>query len=77
VLYANILLNNGSEVKLHLDEINRLKTELSSEQTKDAGKVLPISIKRKSFPSQKLGLFLGLILGLFVSLLRNKMIIRS
>jgi hypothetical protein len=77
VLYANIVLNNGSEVKLHLDEINRLKTELSSEQTKDAGKVLPISIKRKSFPSQKLGLFLGLILGLFVSLLRNKMIIRS
>jgi hypothetical protein len=77
VLYANIVLNNGSEVKWLLDEINRLKTELSSEQTKDAGKVLPISIKRKSFPSQKLGLFLGLILGLFVSLLRNKMIIRS
>jgi hypothetical protein len=76
VLYANIVFNNGSEVKWLLDEINKLKTELSSEQTKDAGKVLPISIERKSFPSQKLGLFLGLILGLFVSLLRNKIIIR-
>ena len=75
VLYANIILNNASEVKTLLDQINKLKTELSSEQTKDAGKVLPVSIERKSFPSTKLGLLLGLflggMLGFFISLFRN------
>ena len=75
VLYANIILNNASEVKTLLDQINKVKTELSSEQTKDAGKVLPVSIERKSFPSTKLGLLLGLflggMLGFFVSLFRN------
>jgi hypothetical protein len=77
VLYANIVLNNASEIKTLLDQMNKVRTELSSEQTKEAGKVLPISIERKSFPSKKLGLFLGLILGLFVSLLRNMKIIIS
>jgi hypothetical protein len=75
VLYANIILNNASEVKTLLDQINKVKTELSSEQTKDAGMVLPVSIERKSFPSEKLGLLLGLFLGgvfgFFVSLYRN------
>jgi LPS O-antigen subunit length determinant protein (WzzB/FepE family) len=75
VLYANIILNNISEVKTLLDQINKVKTELSSEQTKDASKVLPISIERKSFPSEELGLHLGLflggMLGFFVSLFRN------
>jgi hypothetical protein len=63
VLYANIVLNNASEIKTLLDQINKVRTELSSEQTKDAGKVLPINIERKSFPSLKLGLLLGLFLG--------------
>ena len=75
VLYANIVLNNGSEIKALLDEINHLKTDLSSEQTKGAGKILPINIERKSFPSEELGLllgvFLGGVLGIFVSLFRN------
>ena len=75
VLYANIVLNNASEIKALLDQINQLKTELSSEQTKGAGKVLPINIERKSFPSEELGLLLGLflggMLGFFVSLFRN------
>jgi hypothetical protein len=66
VLYANIVINNASEIKALLDQINQLKTELSSEQTKGAGKVLPINIERKSFPSPKLGLLLGLFLGLFL-----------
>ena len=73
--YANIVVNNASEIRALLDQISKVKTELSSEQTKDAGKVLPISIERKSFPSQKLGLLLGLflggLLGFFVSLFRN------
>jgi hypothetical protein len=75
VLYANILLNNASEIKTLLDQINKVRTELSSEQTKDAGKVLPINIERKSFPSEKLGLLIGLflggVLGFFISLFRN------
>jgi hypothetical protein len=75
VLYANIVLNNSSEIKTLMDERNKITTELSSELTKDAGKVLPINIERKSFPSLKLGLLLGLflggILGFFVSLFRN------
>jgi uncharacterized protein involved in exopolysaccharide biosynthesis len=75
VFYANIVLNNASEIKTLLDQINKVRTELSSEQTKDAGKVLPINIERKSFPSEKLGLLLGLflggMLGLFISLFRN------
>jgi hypothetical protein len=75
VLYANIVLNNASEIKALLDQINQLKTELSSEQTKGAGKVLPINIERKSFPSEELGLLLGVffggLLGFFISLFRN------
>ena len=76
VLYANIILNNASEVKTLLDQINKVKTELSSEQTKDAGMVLPVSIERKKFPSLKfilfLGLFLGGLFGCFFSLVINK-----
>ena len=75
VLYANIMLNNASEIKTLLDQINQHKTEFSSEQTKGARKVLPINIERKSFPSEKLGLLLGIflggMLGFFVSLFRN------
>ena len=75
VLYANIVLNNASEIKTLLDQINKVRTELSSEQTKDAEKVLPINIERKSFPSEKLGLLLGLflggLLGIFISLFRK------
>ena len=66
VLYANIVLNNASEIKTLLDQSNKLRTELSSEQTKDAGRVLPINIERKSFPYLELGLILGLFLGLFL-----------
>jgi hypothetical protein len=71
VLYTSVALNNASEIKTLMDKLNTIKTELSSEQTKDAGKVLPINIKRKSFPSLKLalllGFFLGGVLGFFVS----------
>jgi hypothetical protein len=77
VLYANIVLNNASEIKTLLDQINKVRTELSSEQTKDAGRVLPINIERKSFPSEKLGLLLGLFLGFFIGLFRSMKINRS
>jgi uncharacterized protein involved in exopolysaccharide biosynthesis len=75
LLYTNIVLNNASEIKTLLDQINKVRTELSSEQTKDAGKVLPINVERKNFPSTKLGLLLGLLLGLclgiFISLTKQ------
>ena len=75
VLYANIILNNASEIKTLLDQINRAKKELSSEQTKDAGKVLPVNIKQKIFPSPKIGLLLGIflggILGFFICFFKN------
>jgi hypothetical protein len=75
ILYATIALNNDSEIKKLLEQINKIRTELSSEQTKEAGKVLPINIERKSFPSEKLGLLLGLflggMLGFLISLFRN------
>ena len=58
-----------------LDQINKLKMGLSSELTKDASKDLTINIERKNFPSEKLGLLLGLflegMLGFFISLFRN------
>jgi hypothetical protein len=75
LLYANIVLNNASEIKNLMDQLNRITTELLNEQTKDAGKVLPINIERRSFPSTNLGLLLGLFLGgalgFFVSVFRN------
>lgn len=75
VLYANIVLNNASEIKNLMDQINKITTDLSVEQTKDAGKVLPINIEKKSFPFLELGLLLGLFLGsglsLIISSIRN------
>jgi len=75
MLYANVVFNKTSEIYALLDQINKLKTELSSGQTKGLEKVSPINIERKNFPSEKLGLllgfFLGGVLGFFVSLFRN------
>jgi hypothetical protein len=63
ILYANIMLNNNSDIKTLLDQINKVNVELSSEQTREVVKALPINIKQKSFPSTRLGLLLGLLLG--------------
>jgi capsular polysaccharide biosynthesis protein len=75
LLYANIILFNSKEIKETLTEINKIKTDLSSEQTKPAGKVLPINIEKESFPNLKLGallgLFLGLVLGIFISFFKK------
>jgi len=73
--------NNASEIKALLDQINKLKTELSSEQTKATSKVLPINFERKSFPSEKLGLllglFLGFVLGVYISLYKKFKLFKS
>jgi hypothetical protein len=75
LLYANLMLNNASEIQTLLEQINKVKAALSSGETKEAGKALPINIERKNFPSLKLGLllgvFLGGMLGFFVGLFRN------
>ncbi len=75
LLYTNMLMLNASEIKQLMDQLNKIKTELSSEQTKPADKVLPINIEKKSFSSLKfgilLGLFLGFSLGLFISIVRQ------
>jgi hypothetical protein len=71
LLYTNIVINNAEEIKKLIDQKNKINTELSSELTKDAGKVLPINIERKSFPSLKLGLLLGLFLGGFLGFLKS------
>jgi hypothetical protein len=70
-----MILSNATEIKQFMDQINKIKTDLSSVQTKQAEKVLPINIEKKSFPSLKLGallgLFLGLCLGFFISLIKQ------
>lgn len=70
-----IFLDKTFEVSRLLDEINDIKTQLSSGETNSAGMVLPVSIERKSFPSPKLGLLIGLFLGgvfsIFSSFVRN------
>lgn len=75
VLYVNIMFNNSSEIKTLLDQINKIKTELSSEQTKEGSLELPISIKNKSpltpTPYALTGLFWGLCLGIIISLIKQ------
>jgi hypothetical protein len=75
LLYTNMILFNSKDIKETMTEINKIKTDLSSEQTKPADKVLPINIEKKSFPTPKLGaligLFLGLCLGTLVALIKQ------
>ena len=75
LLYTTMILFNSKDIKETLIEINKIKTELSSEQTKPANKVLPISIEKKLFPTPKLGaligLFLGLCLGILIALIKQ------
>jgi hypothetical protein len=69
LLYTNMLMLNASDIIQLMDQINKIKTELSSEQTKPADKVLPINIEKKPYPSLKHGMLLGLLLGFGLGLL--------
>ena len=75
LLYTTMILFNSKDIKETLIEINKIKTELSSEQTKPANKVLPISIEKKLFPTPhlgaRIGLFLGLCLGILIALIKQ------
>jgi capsular polysaccharide biosynthesis protein len=69
LLYTNMILFNSKDIKETMTEINQIKIDLSSEQTKPAHKVLPINIEKKSFPTPKLGALMGLFLGLCLGIL--------
>ena len=75
LLYTNMILFNSKDIKETITEINKIKIDLSSEQTKPADKVLPINIEKKWFPTPKLGalmgLFLGLCLGILMALIKQ------
>jgi len=75
LLYMNMILFNSKDIKDTITAINKVKIDLSSEQTKPANKFLPINIEKKSFPSPKLGaligLFLGLCLGILMALIKQ------
>jgi capsular polysaccharide biosynthesis protein len=75
LLYTNMILFNSKEIKKTLTAIYKIKTDLSSEQTKPANNVLPINIEKKSFPTPQLaallGLFLGLCLGILIALIKQ------
>jgi hypothetical protein len=75
LLYTNMILLNNKDINETITEINKIKMNLSSEQTKPASNVLPINIEKKSFPTPKLGavigLFLGLCLGILIALIKQ------
>jgi hypothetical protein len=68
LLYMSIILSNSTYINEIITEINKIKTDLYSEQTKPASK-LTISINEKTFPSLELGALIGLLLFLFLGIL--------
>ena len=75
LLYTNMILFNNKDIKETMTAIYKIKTDLSSEQTKPANIVLPINIEKKSFPTPQLaallGLFLGLCLGILIAFIKQ------
>ena len=75
LLYTNMILFNSKDIKETIAEINKIKTDLSPEQTKPANNVLPINIEKKLLITPKLGaligLFLGLCLGILIALIKQ------
>lgn len=78
LLYTNMILFNSKDIKETIAEINKIKTDLSPEQTKPANNVLPINIEKKLLLTPKLGaligLFLGLCLGILIALIKQMQI---
>jgi capsular polysaccharide biosynthesis protein len=75
LLYTNMIFLNSKDIKETINEINKIKMDLSSEQTKPAINVLPINIEKKSPLTPKrgalIGLFLGLCLGILIALIKQ------
>ena len=75
LVYTNMILFNSKDISETITEINKIKIDLSSEKTKPANKLLPITIVKKYPLSLKLGalmgLFLGLCLGILIALIKQ------
>ena len=75
LLYTNMIFFNSKDIKETIAEINKIKLDLSLEQTKLASNELPINIEKKSPLTPKLGaligLFLGLCLGISIALIKQ------
>ena len=75
LIYTNMILFNSKDISEIIIEINKIKRDLSSEQTKPASNSLPLSIEKKNPLSLKLralmGLFLGLCLGILIALTKQ------
>ncbi len=73
LFYSNLILSN--DILETKSEINKIKIDLSSGQTKVSYRVLPFDLQKKSFPTPKLGaligLFLGLCLGILITLIKQ------
>ena len=73
--YTSMILFNSKDISETLTEINKIKIDLSSEQTQSASNALPINIEKKSPLTPKLGaligLFLGLCLGILITLIKQ------
>jgi capsular polysaccharide biosynthesis protein len=73
LIYSNLLLL--SDIKETISEINKIKIDLSLEQTKLSGEALPLNFEKKSPLTPKLGaligLFLGLCLGISIALIKQ------
>jgi hypothetical protein len=75
LLYTSMILFNRQDISEIIIGINKIKTDLSSEQTQAASNALPINIEKKSPLTPKLGaligLFLGLCLGILIALIKQ------
>jgi hypothetical protein len=69
-VYKNIDFNNENPFNT-LIFINKIKYQLSSQQSNNGGLILPIDIQQKNFPWLQLGLLLGGCLSIFLSLLKK------
>jgi len=66
---------NFYDLKVLIEQLEKIEMELSIYQTNYSSKIFPINIEQKDFPSTKfgilLGFFLGAFLGLFVIFIRR------
>jgi hypothetical protein len=74
LLYTNMIFINSKDIKETIAEINKIKIDLSSEQTKLARNILPINIEKSALTPKLgalIGLFLGLCLGILIALIKQ------
>jgi LPS O-antigen subunit length determinant protein (WzzB/FepE family) len=67
IVLINIISNNESNINEAMNQINKIN--LSIEEIQQFNEILPLDIKKASFPSLKFGLILGLSFGLGLGLI--------